>query len=190
MICDGLNFRKPTTTTATTTTTAATTTTTVAVTTKPGKPGWMLGEPGQSCSSVCASVQDVCKDSRLSALKDRPDAVKAAFADAGFPCRVFKHSCSTGNHCAKWGAPYMHKDSVANLVCNAPGTGDAVATCAQVPSDRWHRRLCPCGNGQPTTKATTKPVTTPSPAPKTTTGTTTGTTTKATSAPCASGQYK
>merc|ERR1711959_565226 len=71
-----------------------------------------------------------------------------------------------GNHCAKWGAPYIHKDSVAHSVCNAPGTGDAVATCAQVPSDRWHRRLCPCGNGQPT--ETTKPVTTPSPAPKTT----------------------
>merc|ERR1739848_848359 len=160
MICDGLNFRKPTTTTVTTTPTSTT-----------SKPGWMLGEPGQSCSSVCASVKDVCKDSRLSALKDQPNAVKAAFADAGFPCRVFKHSCSTGNHCAKWGAPYIHKDSVANLVCNAPGTGDAVATCAQVPSDRWHRRLCPCGNGQPT--KTTKPVTTPSPAPKTTTTTTT-----------------
>jgi len=108
----------------------------------------------QSCDVVCATqgIGQQCHEPSLQALANNEPAVRVAFTKAGRKCVRFKTNCVAKSNCDVAGAPFVHDGQFRGR--SKPGDRDtglcwsgfapSVATCAQTPVDRNHKRLCPC----------------------------------------------
>jgi hypothetical protein len=103
----------------------------------------------ESCDTVCAGVSETCDQSSLDNLNN--DAAFEAAFEAWSPghCTSWNTGCTSGNHCAAWGSPFIHNSHINDNSNYANGNGlcwkgGPVAACGQRPVDGHHRRLCPC----------------------------------------------
>jgi len=114
---------------------------------------WEIGDAGLSCDAVCAGYDTTCEEQELKNLGGEMTsdytACEPKFALAGYECGGGSpvNRCEPDN-CRAWGSPYVHADSFLNGICNC-GAGNLPSQCDSVPSDKNHRRLCPCAGEKP-----------------------------------------
>jgi len=110
---------------------------------------WLVATQTESCDATCAAVGEECDFVHLKATADSQRETQVAFAQAGFSCLSFGTGCSPED-CPSWGAPFLHQSFMEGSTRQRNGQGDPcflgndVASCAQVPVDLNHRRLCAC----------------------------------------------
>ena len=109
-----------------------------------GAPPWLIGQRGESCTTVCASASRTCDQAKLDDLNDRgADYIREKYSLAGHTCHYLFTDCEAGDNCVNWGSPYIHNSHFYDGYCWG-GDKPSVAPCDQTPVDSQHRRLCPC----------------------------------------------
>merc|ERR1712012_1042352 len=109
-----------------------------------------MGGAGLSCDEVCDDYGTFCNEQELKTLAGEDFAAcEPKFALAGYECDRGSpvNRCEPDN-CRAWGSPYVHEHSFLHGICNC-GAGHLAARCQDTPSDRHHRRLCPCDGDIP-----------------------------------------